>query len=519
MRIVNARLGFANNSSSSHSMIIVSKEQSKSIHSDSDGDGYGWGTFTLNDSESKLDYLATAIWMQLSNQGDEMSALIICRELLGLPEWTPSGTIDHQSTFCLPASESGAPVDLKFARAFAEWIKSEGVVVLGGNDNDGEHPLADGGDALPFGREEGNPYIAKHDDLSGTWTLFNKSTGAKLRLEFTPGEALELQDISGKRAVGRPAVAEGGAGSSEPRKMGTPELVDVKITDYCDIGCAYCYQGSTTEGKHAKIEDVRLLARELFKAGVLEVAIGGGEPTRHPQFVEILEIFNAHGIVANFTTRDLSFFKDEELRERIFAASKSIAVSVSSGAQIDQAKASYQELGDRYGVGPMSFQYVMGTASDPEFQNMMKKSIKEHLNLTLLGYKDSGRGLAWREGEGKAFALRDAKVQGQTTSWIDLAKASLGDQAQWARVCIDTALARECESIMGAAKIPRHLWHKSEGLVSMYIDAVSMKMGKSSFESLNEMEPFDSDWISKFASWVPESKAAKAGKSGVRRKS
>lgn len=515
MRIVNARLGFANNSSSSHSMIIVSKEQSKSIGTDGDGD-YGWETFTLNDPESKLDYLATAIWMQLSNQGDEMSALIICRELLGLPEWTPSTTIDHQSTFCLPASESGAPVDLKFARAFADWIKSDGVVVLGGNDNDGEHPLAHGEDAMPFGRETGNPYIAKHDDLSGTWTLFNKNTGAKLRLEFTPGEALELQDISGKPAQGKPAVANWEEDQTEPKKMGTPELVDVKITDYCDIGCAYCYQGSTTEGKHAKIDDVKLLARELFKAGVLEVAIGGGEPTRHPQFVEILEIFNAHGIVANFTTRDLSFLKDDDLRERIFAASKSIAVSVSSVAQIEQAKASYQAVGDRYSVGPMSFQYVMGTASDAEFQNMVKKSIKEHLNLTLLGYKDSGRGLAWREGEGKAFALRDAKVQGQTASWIDLVKASLGDQAQWAKICIDTALARECESLMGASKIPRHLWHKSEGLVSMYVDAVSMKMGKSSFESLDQMAPFGADWISTFATWVPESKPTKAG---ARRKS
>jgi organic radical activating enzyme len=496
-------------------MIIVSKDQAQSIHTDWDGE-YGWGSFTLNDAESKMDYLATAIWMQLSTQGNDASALIICRELLGLPEWMPSASasIDHQSMFFLPASESGATVNLKFARAFADWIKSEGVVVLGGNDNGGTHPLANGTDAMPFERETNNPYVVKHDELSDTWTLFNRSTGAKLRLELNPGEALELVDISGKpapRATLVP-VEHWEEDLSEPKKMGSPELVDVKITDYCDIGCAYCYQGSTTEGKHAKMEDIKILARELFKAGVLEVAIGGGEPTRHPQFVEILELFNAHGIVANFTTRDLSFLKNEELSERIFAASKSIAVSVSSVAQIDQARVIYQDAVDnKYGVEGVSFQYVMGTASDVEFENMVKHSINANLNLTLLGYKDTGRGLAWREGAGKAFALRDAKVQAQSTSWIDLVKSSLSERAPWARVCIDTALARACESQMKDSKIPRHLWHKSEGLVSMYIDAVSMKMGKSSFESLDQMEPLGADWMTTFASWMPESKPAKAG--------
>lgn len=30
-----------------------------------------------------------------------------------------------------------------------------------------------------------------------------------------------------------------------------PESIDVKITNYCDLGCAYCHESSTTEGKHA----------------------------------------------------------------------------------------------------------------------------------------------------------------------------------------------------------------------------------------------------------------------------
>lgn len=501
MRIVNARLGFANNSSSSHSMIIMSKDNATVLSGDEPND-YGWNNFTLTSAEAKLDYLATAIWQQLSNQGNPVTALVVARDIMGLPEWSPKGEIDHQSTFELPASPNGAPIDVSFARAFAEWIQSEGVVVLGGNDNSDGHPLAsdDDGDALPFGREAPNPFVAKFDDASGTWTLFNKSNGAKLRMAFEPGEALELEMlVPGSKGSPRPAIDVQG----EPPKMGTPELVDVKITDYCDIGCAYCYQGSTTAGKHASMDDIRTLAREFFKAGVLEVALGGGEPTRHPHFVEILEIFSAHGIVANFTTRDLSYLSDPAARARIQAASSSVAVSVSSAQQVQDAQDAWRANGGSpYMRVPFSFQYVIGTASDAELAKIVSMSAKEHLNLTLLGYKDSGRGQSWREGAGKVFALREAKVQSQSSAWIGFVKESMGERS-YSRVCIDTALARESEALLAQEGIGRHLWHKSEGLVSMYVDAVAMSMGKSSYEPSERMEPFAAGWMDVFEHWLP----------------
>lgn len=512
MRIVNARLGFANNSSSSHSMIVLSRERAAEVVHDFDGDQYGWENFTLATPESKLDYLATAVWQQLSSLGDDTSAVVVARELMGLPDWTPLGTIDHQSGFELPGSEDGAPIDTGFARAFASWIQSAGVVVLGGNDNDKGHPRASG-DALPFPREGPNPFVAKYDEQSDSWTLFNRFTGAKLRMKFEPGEAWELRAVEPRGARARAASAPSvEVANGEPSKLGSPELVDVKITDYCDIGCAYCYQGSTPSGAHAKLNDVRELARRLFKAGVLEVALGGGEPTRHPDFPEILEAFAAHGIVANFTTRDLSFLADEELSRRVLAASRSMAVSVNSVAQIQAALLSWRTSpgGSPRGSGPLAFQYVMGTSSDAELSRMIAECVRANLNLTLLGYKDSGRGLSWREGEGRSFALREAKVQNQTGSWMKMAREVLGAQGSYARLCIDTALARACERQLGAEGIPREFWHKSEGLVSMYVDAVSMSMGKSSYDAA--MEPFDAGWLARFASWTPSTGETGAGR-------
>lgn len=510
MRILNARLGFANNSSSSHSMIIMSPADAANLAEDASSGGYGWDDFTLTTAESKLDYLATSVWQQLTQQGDETSALVVAREIMGMPKWLPHGTIDHQSIFELPAGEDGATVHAGFARAFAAWIQTDGVVVLGGNDNSDGHPLANKKDALPFDRESSNSFVAKFDVLSDSWTLFNKNNGAKLRMKFEPGEAPELEKMTkkpSKELAGNINLEQHILISGEPPKSGSPELVDVKITDFCDIGCAYCYQGSTPEGAHAKLDDIRTIARQLFKAGVLEVAIGGGEPTRHPEFPEILEIFASHGIVANFTTRDLSFLDDHERARRIMSASKSVAVSVNSAAQIQKAQNDWKAhplhedaLCGAFSGSRFTFQYVIGTSSDSELERIFERAA-DGAKLTLLGYKDSGRGLAWREGAGKTFALRDAKVQAQTGAWVGMLQNAF--KKRYASVCIDTALARESEALLLDKKVPRHLWHKSEALVSMYVDAVAMTMGKSSYETASEVEPFEADWLVRYAGWEP----------------
>lgn len=525
MRILNARLGFANNSSSSHSMIIMPPAEAAGIAEDAPGGDYGWGDFTLTRADAKLDYLATAVWQQLARQGDETSALVVAREIMGMPAWVPGGNIDHQSTFEMPGSEDGAPIHAGFARAFASWIQTDGVVVLGGNDNSDGHPLARGADAMPFGREAPNRFVAKFDAKSGSWTLFNKDNGAKLRMRFEPGEAPDLEEMTKGAAeglAGRFDFEDRGLAAGEPPKSGSPELVDVKITDFCDIGCAYCYQGSTAQGAHARLEDVREVARQLFKAGTLEVAIGGGEPTRHPDFPEILEIFAAHGIVANFTTRDLAFLADHDLARRILSASKSVAVSVNSAAQIQKIRDEWKShplqsdvACGGYSAERFTFQYVMGTSSDAELARIFELAANG-ANLTLLGYKDSGRGLAWREGEGKSFALRDAKVQAQTGAWVGMARKAF--RGRYASVRIDTALARESEQLLADAQVPRHLWHKSEALVSMYVDAVAMSMGKSSYEDASLMEPFGPDWLARYAGWEPsvDGKAPKGRKNGAR---
>lgn len=89
-----------------------------------------------------------------------------------------------------------------------------------------------------------------------------------------------------------------------------PESIDVKITDYCDMGCAYCHESSTTKGFHGDLDKLLEVIAEL-PAGV-ELAIGGGNPLSHPNLVEFLQALKSKGIIANLTVNQghLKSFQD-----------------------------------------------------------------------------------------------------------------------------------------------------------------------------------------------------------------
>lgn len=494
MKLVNLRLGFANNSSSSHSMVVI-PSGGRAPREDYEEGNFGWNNFTLTSQEAKWDYLACLIYEQLCSDGEgeeQPAALALCRELLGQPEWEPQGYgVDHQSVFRLPLNFDGVGVNARFAAEFKAWLGDDRVVILGGNDNDDGHPLA--GDfeettpPSPFAYDTGRgmgSLIARKDELSGLWTLFDRASGAKARLDLTPGQAL------------RPL-------EGEAPKSGLPELVDVKITDFCDIGCGYCYQGSTEKGAHARFEDLERVAARLAAAQVFEVALGGGETTRHPRFVEVLELFASYGVTPNFTTRDLSFLKDPDLRARALRVSPSFAVSVSSSKEAQAALDVWEQTGGSKWSRPMSFQYVMGSGSDEEFDALLALAFKERARVTLLGYKDVGRGSKWRE-----IKARDERVWRQQTRWIEAVAAASPGQAQL--VSIDTALARESAQAMAKAGVSRALWHESEGLVSMYVDAVAMTMSPSSYET-EGAAPFGPDWLDRFAAWAPTEAKRRGG--------
>lgn len=106
--------------------------------------------------------------------------------------------------------------------------------------------------------------------------MFDRSTGAFLRVGQT--EALPFCNIK------------------------TPELLDISITNYCERGCEFCYRSSNKNGKHMSLAEYNRLVKEAQQIGVIQIALGGGNPNQHPDFVDILEITRNHLIIPSYTT-------------------------------------------------------------------------------------------------------------------------------------------------------------------------------------------------------------------------
>ena len=88
--------------------------------------------------------------------------------------------------------------------------------------------------------------------------------------------------------------------------------ITLRMTSHCPYSCRYC-PDHLHEGKHTKLnlEDISLFLDRFTNKQVV-FNITGGEPTTHPQFIDLLKIIknkNAKIIVDTNAVRTPDFFK------------------------------------------------------------------------------------------------------------------------------------------------------------------------------------------------------------------
>lgn len=464
MRVLNLRLGFATNSSSSHSIIVLrSGKEAAGLAASPAYDSYGWENFTLNDRQNKRTYMASQLGGALGYDpwGDDAAvtnARIIgeIAELLGYSDFGMPTYVDHQSEWQFPGTfDDPLKPDPGFVRAMAEFLDRPTTVVLGGNDNSDGHPLVENDyldrhkgpyhDRLwhyPYKEGRGGSVVCRDDGTH--WVLFDRRSGAKARVIFD-------EPMANARFVFPPAK--------------TPELADIKITDYCPFGCTFCYQDSTPKGKHATMPQIRKVVKHLAEAKVFEVAIGGGEPTLHPHFLEILKAFRAAGIVPNFTTRNLKWLGPRKAKP-ILEAAGAFAYSTHSLADVEEFAAACKQAGvkNEWNHKQAVIHIVMGTVTRAEFRKMLKRAGKSGLGVTLLGWKAIGR-------------ADKTPTHPYLDWWLPVTK----EVGMWS-IGIDTTLAAEAEAAGQLVDYPSWMYHTKDGLYSCYVDAVAQTMAPSSWE-------------------------------------
>ena len=113
-----------------------------------------------------------------------------------------------------------------------------------------------------------------------------------------------------------------------------PELLDVSITNYCEQECEFCYRASNRSGAFMDLKEYCRLIEQAEEIGVLQIALGGGNPNQHPEFIKILEETRKHFIIPSYTTNG------QGMTEDIYFATKKYcgALAVSWYAPYDTAR-------------------------------------------------------------------------------------------------------------------------------------------------------------------------------------
>jgi MoaA/NifB/PqqE/SkfB family radical SAM enzyme len=95
-----------------------------------------------------------------------------------------------------------------------------------------------------------------------------------------------------------------------------PELADISISNRCSKGCSFCYRNSTPNGDLMSLDQYIQVLDQLTSpvwGPPFQVALGGGEPTEHPELIQILEETKKRQIMPNLTTNGMSL-SEEHIR-------------------------------------------------------------------------------------------------------------------------------------------------------------------------------------------------------------
>lgn len=256
MRIHNIRFGFATNSSSSHSIIFDPVNYNNYLDYYED-DSFGWDFFTLKSKRAKDEYMKSMLIQNLAKDNFSLALVDIILKGLDLGERDIGHFgIDHQSLFYIPREFGSNQISLDFFNDFRNYILKEGIIILGGNDNESSedsdpqdyngNPLFDESKLVDLNgyKPEGINWTCRKD--GDWWSLYNRDSGNRIVLSFKENPS--------------------------PFAPKNPMLIDIKITDWCDKNCSYCYQGSTTRGEHMDGNNEYAFIDNIAKAQVFEIA-------------------------------------------------------------------------------------------------------------------------------------------------------------------------------------------------------------------------------------------------------
>lgn len=247
-------------------------------------------------------------------------------------------------------------------------------------------------------------------------------------------------------------------------KASHAENIDIKICDYCDMGCSYCHEGSTVDGKFGD------LLNESFIGSLhahQEVAIGGGDASSHPDLIPFLERLRDKEVIANLTVHQTHFMEKQDLIRRLVDEKLIHGIGIS-----------VVYVNDRFIMTAQKYpNAVLHTINGVLSEETLNKLADKNLKLLILGYKHLRRGNEhYSKAEPKILANQE---------WLHNNLPEIVKKfrvVSFDNLCIEQLNVRR---LMNQEKWDE-FYMGDEGSATFYIDMVNRKFAESSTAPLNE---------------------------------
>lgn len=236
------------------------------------------------------------------------------------------------------------------------------------------------------------------------------------------------------------------------------ENMDIKLTNKCDGGCAWCHEGSSINGKHGDILNEKFIdTLHPYQ----EIAIGGGDATSHPDLIPFLQKLKEKKVISNMTVNQIHFEKKHELIKKLVDEKLIYGLGVSL---VNPTK-HFIELIKQY---PNAVIHVINGVLKPSDIKVLENN---NLKMLILGYKHLRRGNEYFEEEQNDIETKQQWLYENLEDIIQKFQVVSFDNLAIEQLDIKRLLTQEewDEFYMG-----------DDGKVTYYVDMVERKFAQSS---------------------------------------